>query len=150
MQEQVDVQGMQLRQEADKILQAAAQPIYRPRHHHVELAAEPHPEAADQTKSKCRRASGHLQIGWPRRDQSTHKCGSPLGFDLNRSPWLRWQLENGGFLTFSQTCQEYNLAVWKLQCIVMGGGLSLLICRKMAVVCSIVRLCHGHTRADRR
>src|SRR5215469_7595547 len=69
------------------------------------------------------RAGGHPQIGWPRRDQSTHKCGSPLGFDLNRSPWLRWQLENGSFLTLSQTCQEYNLAVWKLQCIVMGGGL---------------------------
>jgi hypothetical protein len=46
-----------------------------------------------------------------------------LGFDLNRSPWLRWQLENGSFLTFSQTCQEYNLAVWKLQCIVMGSDL---------------------------
>jgi hypothetical protein len=46
-----------------------------------------------------------------------------LGFDLNRSPWLRWQLENGSFLTFSQACQEHNLAVWKLQCIVMGGDL---------------------------
>ena len=68
-------------------------------------------------------ASGQPQIGWPRRDRSAHKCGPPLGFDLNRSPWLRWQLENGSFLTLFQTCQEYNLTVWKLQCIVMGGDL---------------------------
>ncbi|MFY9896650.1 MAG: hypothetical protein WBG18_14075 [Xanthobacteraceae bacterium] len=26
-------------------------------------------------------------------------------------------------LTFSQTCQEHNLAVWKFQRIVMGGDL---------------------------
>jgi hypothetical protein len=46
-----------------------------------------------------------------------------LGFDLNRSPWLRWQLENCSFLTFSQTCQEHDLAVWKFQRIVMGPDL---------------------------
>jgi hypothetical protein len=44
-----------------------------------------------------------------------------LGCDLNRSPWLRLQLENCSFLTFSQTCQEHDLAVWKFQRIVMGG-----------------------------
>src|SRR5215471_2006518 len=96
------------------------------------------------------RASGHPQIGWPRRDRSAHKCGPPLGFDLNRSPWLRWQLENGSFLTLFQTCQEYDLTVWKLQCIVMGGDLLFVNLPKDAVFCSIVRLCHGHTRADRR
>ena len=86
-----------------------------------------------------RRASGHPQIGWPqsRRDQSTDKCGPPLGFDLNRSPWLRWQLENRGLLILIQECQEHDPAVRKFQRIVMAATLSLLICRKIAVLCSI-------------
>jgi hypothetical protein len=46
-----------------------------------------------------------------------------LGFDLNRSPWLRWQLENGSFLTFSKTCQQqHDLAVRKFQRVVMSRG----------------------------
>jgi hypothetical protein len=46
-----------------------------------------------------------------------------LGFNLNRSPWLRWQLENCSFLISFQTCQEHDLAVWKFQRIVMSGDL---------------------------
>src|SRR5262249_15844705 len=38
MQEQINVQGMQLGQEGNKILQAAAEPIDAPSHDHVELA----------------------------------------------------------------------------------------------------------------
>ena len=38
MQKQVDMEGVQLGQEANKVLQAAAEPIHRPRHHHVEFA----------------------------------------------------------------------------------------------------------------
>jgi len=38
MQEQVDAEGMQLRQEGDhQVLQAAAEPIDRPGHDHVEF-----------------------------------------------------------------------------------------------------------------
>jgi len=37
MQEQVDAKGMQLRQEGDQVLQAAAEPIDRPGHDHVEF-----------------------------------------------------------------------------------------------------------------
>jgi hypothetical protein len=46
-----------------------------------------------------------------------------LGFDLNRSPWLRWQLENRGLLTLTQARQEHDLAVRKFQRIVMSGDL---------------------------
>src|SRR5215469_14548742 len=38
MQEQVDAQGVQLGQKANEVLQAAAEPIDRPRHHQIELA----------------------------------------------------------------------------------------------------------------
>jgi hypothetical protein len=64
-----------------------------------------------------------------------------LGFDLNRSPWLRWQLENCSFLTFSQTCQEHDLAVWKFQCIVMGGDLVFVDLpkdRRLILDCTVV------------
>jgi hypothetical protein len=37
MQEQVDPQGVQFGEKADQVLQAAAQSIDRPSHHHVEL-----------------------------------------------------------------------------------------------------------------
>jgi hypothetical protein len=46
-----------------------------------------------------------------------------VGLRPQPQSWLRRQLENRGFLTFSQTCQEHNLAVWKFQCIVVGGDL---------------------------
>jgi hypothetical protein len=38
MQKQVDVEGVQLGQKANQVLQAPAKPIHRPGHHHVELA----------------------------------------------------------------------------------------------------------------
>ena len=37
MQEQIDAEGMQLRQEGDQVLQAAAEPIDRLGHDHVEF-----------------------------------------------------------------------------------------------------------------
>jgi hypothetical protein len=37
MQEQVDPQGVQFGEKADQVLEAAAQSIDRPSHHHVEL-----------------------------------------------------------------------------------------------------------------
>jgi hypothetical protein len=39
VQKQVDLERVQLGQECDQILQAAAQPIDAPGHHHVELPA---------------------------------------------------------------------------------------------------------------
>ena len=38
MQEEVDAKRVKLGKEADKVLKAAAEPIDRPGHHHVELA----------------------------------------------------------------------------------------------------------------
>jgi len=38
MQEQIDVKGVQFGQEADQILQAAAEAINRPGHDHIEFA----------------------------------------------------------------------------------------------------------------
>jgi hypothetical protein len=46
-----------------------------------------------------------------------------LGFDLNRSPWLRWQLKNRGLLTLTQACQEHDPTVRKFQRIVMSVNL---------------------------
>jgi hypothetical protein len=37
VQKQVNVEGMQFGQKANEVLQAAAEPIHRPRHHHVEI-----------------------------------------------------------------------------------------------------------------
>jgi hypothetical protein len=38
MQEQVDTGGVELGQEADQVLQATAETVDRPRHHHIDLA----------------------------------------------------------------------------------------------------------------
>jgi hypothetical protein len=38
------MEGVQLGEEANKVLQAAAEPIHRPRHYHVELALSGIPE----------------------------------------------------------------------------------------------------------
>src|SRR5262249_20745715 len=39
----------------------------------------------------------------------------PLSFSLDASPWLRWQLKNRGLLTFTQRCQQHDLAIRKFQ-----------------------------------
>jgi hypothetical protein len=73
-----------------------------------------------------------------------------LGCDLNRSPWLRWQLENCSFLTFSQTCQEHDLTVRKFKRIVMGRDLVFVDLTKDPVLCLISPSCHGHNLTGRR
>ena len=45
----------------------------------------------------------------------------PLGFGLNDSRWFRRQLKNRGLLTFTQRCQQHELAVRKFQRIVMSS-----------------------------
>jgi hypothetical protein len=47
----------------------------------------------------------------------------PLGFSLDGSLWLRWQLKNRGLLTLTQRCQQHDLAVRKFQRIVMSHDL---------------------------
>ena len=62
--------------------------------------------------------------------------GNPfVGFDLRRCNRLRRKLEHRCFLTFPQISQQHHLPVGKFQRIMMRGGLSILTCRKMAVVC---------------
>jgi hypothetical protein len=52
----------------------------------------------------------------------------------NRRPLLllwrfscRRQLENGGLLTFNQSCQKNDFAVWELERIVVGGSFVLVV-----------------------
>jgi hypothetical protein len=64
-----------------------------------------------------------------------------LGFDLNRSPWLRWQLENRGLLILTQARQEHDLAVRKFQRIVMSGDLVFVDLpkdRRLMLDCTVV------------
>jgi hypothetical protein len=58
--------------------------------------------------------------GGHRVENSAYVGCPPLGFGLNDSLWLRWQLKNRGLLTLTQACQEHDLTVWKFQCIVMS------------------------------
>jgi hypothetical protein len=48
---------------------------------------------------------------------------SSLGFSLTGSFGFRRQLKNRSLLTLAEERQEYDLAVRKFQCIVMGGDL---------------------------
>jgi hypothetical protein len=79
-------------------------------------------------------------------DQATHKCDPPLRFNLSRSPWLCWQLENCSFLTFAQTCQEHDLTIWKFQRIVMSGDfvfVDLPKDRRLMLDCTVVPWPHS-------
>src|SRR5262249_50804827 len=75
--------------------------------------------------NKQLRVRGHPWTGGHsakcRRKWSNHECDPPLGFHLNSSLGFRRQLKNRSFLSFSQTCQEHDLAVRKFQRIVMNG-----------------------------
>ena len=46
---------------------------------------------------------------------------TPFSFCLNGRLGLRRQLKNRSLLTLAQERQEHDLAVWKFQCVVMGG-----------------------------
>jgi hypothetical protein len=74
-----------------------------------------------QTRVATRGQDGHHVEFYCER--SAHVGCSLLGFNLNGSPWLRRQLKNRSLLTFTQTCQEHDLAIRKFQRIVMSGEL---------------------------
>lgn len=67
---------------------------------------------------------------------SAHVNYTPLGFSFNGSLRFRWQLQNCGLLTIRQGCQQHDLAVWKLQCIVMG-------CHPQRLVSAMCPLVHS-------
>src|SRR5262249_25159744 len=55
-----------------------------------------------------------------------HVARPPLSFSLDANLWLRWQLKNRGLLTLTQRCQQHDLAVGKLQRIMMSRDLFLV------------------------
>jgi len=63
---------------------------------------------------------------WPLGCRSTHVGYSFLRLGLNGSFWSRRQLKNRSLLIFGQECQKHDLAVRKLQRIVMGRDLFLV------------------------
>src|SRR6516164_3666123 len=69
------------------------------------------------------RKSVRLRAGCHRVNNSAHVSRPPLGFELNDSLWLRRQLKNRGLLTLAQRCQEHDLAIRKLQRVVMSDDL---------------------------
>jgi hypothetical protein len=73
----------------------------------------------------------HFLVRW-----SGYVSDAPLGFSFNGSLWLCWQLQNCGLLALTQCCQEHDPTIRKFQRIVMRAILPLLICRKIAVLCS--------------
>src|SRR5215469_17768418 len=76
------------------------------------------------SRQRCQLSIALGRYRW--RDQSTHKCDPPLGFNLDCSRWLHRQLKNCSFLTFSHTGQERDLTVWKFQRIMMSRGLFIV------------------------
>jgi hypothetical protein len=53
---------------------------------------------------------------------SAHVGCAPLGFRFRGGLWFSRQLENCGLLTLTQRRQEHDLAIWKLEGIVMSGN----------------------------
>ena len=71
-------------------------------------------------------------------EQLGYVSHAPLGLGFNGSLWFCRQLQDGRLLALTQSCHERDPAIRKFQGIVMRAGtLSLLICRKIAVLCSI-------------
>jgi hypothetical protein len=67
--------------------------------------------------------NGRPRAERPSCENSAYVGYAPLGFSLDASLWLHWQLKNRSLLTLTQRCQQHDLAVGKLQRIMMSRDL---------------------------
>ena len=87
------------------------------------------------------RVSG-LSVAPQLAESASAHVGCPLLLlTLVSSLWLRRQLKNRSLLTLAQERQEYDLAIRKFQCIVMGGDLVFVDLpkdRRLILACTVV------------